>query len=297
MMTPSILYSFKNAVLPVPPNVLSMLQSLQLTPIPQQVFSKKYAKYVAPNNNSWRTSTIVSTKCTAAILHEDPDFDAIQGICNKMVASTLSESVARIMLFLSTRDQLFRMKVISLIFSRGVAMPFFAKMMANTCELMFKTLPIVKEDLQFSASVESFNKMFDQTETVLFPTNDTANYDDAVCAWNKKKEIRRGFGIFVTELYIRGLVDEDVIESATTIATDDLREMVRKPLDERIVENVNQLVTFLFETTKVITTRFGSNNIVKKIKAQVKEIVGLSRDAVPCLCMRSRFKLEDTGKL
>jgi hypothetical protein len=122
------------------------------------------------------------------------------------------------------------------------------------------------------------------------------DYANKLCAWTKKKDIRRGFGMFVTELHIRGLVDEDVIRSATTTTLDDLFEMIRKPTDRTVTETVDQLVTFLFESTKVLVTRFGKeHSIVKLVSAKAREAYATLKDSTPCLGMRSRFKLQDVG--
>jgi hypothetical protein len=190
------------------------------------------------------------------------------------------------------------MRIVTLLFERGVAMPFFSKLMANIFEILYKDVPVVKDDLEFSCSIENFTRMFDQTETVVFPESSDPLYSDKICAWAKKKDIRRGFGMFVTELHIRGLVDEDIIMSAINSSIDELRDMITKPSNKEVIENADQFVTFLFESTKVIATRFGKNHsIVKMVSTKCAEIYKIPKEETPCLGMRSRFKVDDITRL
>jgi hypothetical protein len=289
-------------LLPVPQTVQDMIATMQLAPV-AQFFAKKqtFKKHSAPTaaTNSWRTAVVHSSSKKNEWKHDDPDFEEVVAITNKVAQGTLSPSVQKIKDVIKKRedDQVFRMRIVTLLFERGVAMPFFSKLMANMFELLYKDVPILKEDLQFSCSIDCFNKMFDQSETILFPDSSEPDYDSKLCAWNKKKEIRRGFGMFVTELWIRGLVEEDVLTTAIHTTLDELKDMIVKPANSAIGENVDQLVTFLFESTKVISARFGKTNaIVKIVSGKCAELYAIPKTETPCMGMRSRFKLDDISK-
>ena len=177
-------------------------------------------------------------------------------------------------------------------------MPFFSKMMANIFELVHIAHPKIKEDLGASCSVATFNAMFDMSTTIVFPASGSPHYDDAVCEWNKKREIRRGYGIFTTELHLRGLVDEETIHTAISTSMTELRESISLPTEKVVSESVDQIVTFMFETLKVLLSRFGkTHTICQLIASQAKAVYVMPKDATPCLCMRSRFKLDDITKL
>jgi hypothetical protein len=104
--------------------------------------------------------------------------------------------------------------------------------------------------------------------------------------------------MFVTELHVRGLVDNEVIVEAIKVATDELEETVRKHNDKIMSETIDQLVTLLFETCKIINTRFGKDHpTVKMITAYSKKLCDIPRADTPCMGMRSRFKLEDIQKM
>jgi hypothetical protein len=300
MMTPCELYALRTTnLLPIPAAVMDTIASMQLVPV-AQVYSKKPTGYKKPfiASNSWRTETIAMLKKTEFKSGDDPEFDTIRGIMNKIAASTVGKGTAEILEIIKKRDQVFRLRVVALMFDRGVSMPFFSKLIANVFDILFKDLPALKDDLQFSCSAEAFDKMFDQGATLVCPSSEQPDYDNKLCEFMKMKELRRGFAMFVTELHIRGLVDEEVIAHSVKAASDDMASLVSKPDDKTIIENVDQMVTLLFETCKVIATRYGKEHmIVKLIQQKARDIIAMPKTTTPCLGMRSRFKLEDTIKL
>lgn len=300
MITPSELYAFRTMnLLPIPASVMDTIASMQLVPV-AQVYSKKPAGYKKPfiASSSWRSEALIALTKTEFKSKDDPEFDTVRGIINKIAASTVGKGTAEILEIIKKRDQIFRLRVVALLFDRGVSMPFFSKLIANVFDILFKDLPVLKDDLQFSCSAEAFDKMFDHNTTLLCPSSSEPDYDDKLCNFMKMKELRRGFAMFVTELHIRGLVDEEIISHSVKAASDDLTSLVAKPDDKALIENVDQMVTLLFETCKVISTRYGKEHIiVKLIQQKAREIVAMPKTTTPCLGMRSRFKLEDTIKL
>ena len=308
-MEPTLIYSLRNVnLLEVPKSILDIVAAMQLTPV-EQVYTKKpqYKKHSgggggggrAERDPSWRQALLVEMKRTE-FKHDDPDFEAAITITNRVASATIVPASAEMLAILTKRgdDEAFRLRLITMLFDRGVSMPFFSKLIANMFEILYKDLPVIKEDLHFSCSVDSFNKMFDMSEVLVCPSTEDPDYDDKLCAWNKKKEIRRGFGMFVTELHIRGLVDEDIILGAIKSSMDELDDMIRKPADKALSEAVDQHVTFLFESAKVLSARFGkTHQIVKMLAAKGAEIYKIPKPDTPCLGMRSRFKLDDISKL
>ena len=298
MMTPSEIYTLRTTnLLALPALVQDIIATMQLTPV-AQIYSKKstFKKPTAGASASWRAEALTTMK----IKHDDPDFESVVGITNKVAGATVVKRANEIFEIIKKRadDQVFRLRIVALLFDRGVSMPFYSKLVAKMFEILHSNLPIIKEDLQFSCSIDIFEKMFDQSETVVCPLPSDPEYHDNLCKWMKKKEIRRGFGMFVTELHIRGLVDDDVIVTAIRSASLELEEMVRKPTDKSVAESVDQLVTLLYETCKVITTRYGKEHpIVKMMTTRSTELRAIPKLDAPCLTMRSRFKLEDINKL
>ncbi len=297
VLTPTSIYALRTTnLLTVPQVVQDVIAAMQLAPV-AQVFAKKlgYKKPTAATANSWRNAALISLKKTEFV-HDDLDYESIVGIINKVATSTVVLQSSEVLAILAKRaaDQVFRLRVVSLLFNRGVSMPFYSKLMASMFELIHAKLPIVKEDLQFSCSLEIFENMFDQSGIAVCPAATDTNYEDKLCLWFKKKEIRRGFGMFITELHVRGLVEEDVILPAITNTLEELEETIRKPSEKALCENVDQLTTFLYESTKIMAGRFSKTHpLVKTVAEKAGAIYKIPKADTPCLGMRSRFKLDD----
>jgi len=311
VLSPTDIYKFEGVNgMVLPRGILDVIESMQLIPVAIDYSKKKLnnssntnKKYVKKDysNNNWRTRFLrIGTGKKTEIQHDDPDFEDVKIAINIVASSTIVENAKSIQTVLLKRsaDEEFRYRVVTFMFNRGVSMPFYSKLMANIFEILFKELPIIKEDLQFNCSLDIFNSMFDQTGTIVYPSAADPDFENKLIKWYKNKEIRRGFGMFITELHIRGLVDEDCILSATKNSFEELEEMMVKPIDKDIAETVDQLVTFLYESTKVIFSRFGNNHpIVVANKVKSSELYKLDKKTTPCLGMRSRFKLDDISKL
>lgn len=303
MMTPTDIYALRTTnLLPVPPNVLDIIMSMQLAPV-AQVYHKKTTFKKAPHAacdraSTWRSDVMISMK-KLEFKHDDPDYNTIVGITNKVSAASLSSSANSIIDIMKLhKDDEFRLRIVTLMFDRGVSMPFYAKLMANMFELIYAKIPEIREDLQFSCSLESFHRMFEHADTVTCPDFEDPEYDEKLCKWAKKREIRRGFGMFATELHVRGLIDEEVIVGAIKVASDELEDIVRKHSDKLLSETVDQLVTLLYDTCKILITQFGKEHpTVKMIVDHSKRICAIPRSETQCMGMRSRFKLEDILKL
>lgn len=242
----------------------------------------------AASEETWRRSAIVAIR-RAPRVKDDADYERIIGLVNKVVASTVEDKAKTIHEIVKTRgdDPTFRIRILNFIFDRGVSMPFFAQVLADLIAALCKRLPEMVEDLAVYCSVDTFEAMF-QEATIIFPKRDDVSevsYDDRVCAWNKQRELRRGFGILALELYSRDLVSEEMISGAISTATDDLEENVRRPKDAVVIERVDQSINFMGELVKFLGVRV--------VKEKVDRILAIPKTDTPCLGMRSRFKLQD----
>ena len=158
-------------------------------------------------------------------------------------------------------------------------------MFAQLCE----ALPAVHDDLQIYCSLDTFNKMFDQSKTISFPdltSMPKQQFEDELCTWHKQKELRRGFGVFASELHTRGLISENLLHEAVDTVLSDFEENIRKPKNEVVSESVDQVVTLLSEMAKL----FGKGSFISD---KARQILAIPKTDTPCLGMRSRFKLDD----
>jgi hypothetical protein len=75
---------------------------------------------------------------------------------------------------------------------------------------------------------------------------------------------------------------------------DDLNLIARQPKNPQTEENTNQYVDFLFENAKLLPSQ--SIKLREFLKISLNEVISCSRNDIPSLCMRSRFKVEDILK-
>lgn len=295
LLSASIMYSFKNKhLLDLPTGVMAAISAMQVSPVAPVFIRKpntggrKPIKKTAENDDNWRREFIAELKAKPRD-KDDPDYEKIIGLINKVVSSTLIEKTKTIAETIANRadDHGFRMRVVNFVFDRGVSMPFYAKLLADMLVLLSNEIPAVHEDLQIYCSLDTFNKMFDQSKTIAFPDSSQPDFEDKVCAWNKQKELKRGFGVFAAELHTRKLIPDSLLHEAAGVVLSDLEENIRKPKNETISESVDQTVTFMVEMSKL----FGKETMLLSNKAS--EILKIPRPETTCLSMRSRFKLED----
>ena len=290
-MNSTMLYAFRTTThLSIPSAVLDMISAMQMAPVAPVYIKKpnykKFAQHRKPSEMEWRRDIIAELKATIRT-KDDPDYEAIQGIVNKVVASNLKDRAKTISDTITKRDDAFRMRIVNYLFDRGVSMPFYAKLLADMFAQLCEAIPAVHEDLQIYCSIDTFNKMFDQTKTIVFPSLAEPGFEDKVCTWNKQKELRRGFGVFAAELHVRGLISEDLLHEAIDTVLSDFTDNIKKPKNEVVSESVDQVVTFISEMSKL----FGKETTF--ISDRVKVLIAIPKTDTPCLGMRSRFKLED----
>jgi len=302
MITPEMIYAMRSTItkLMITDAMRAIISDMQVLPVApvynrrpaapriRRGFSGGAAASSAASEETWRRSAIVAIR-RAPRVKDDADYERIIGLVNKVVASTVEDKAKTIHEIVKTRgdDPTFRIRILNFIFDRGVSMPFFAQVLADLIAALCKRLPEMVEDLAVYCSVDTFEAMF-QEATIIFPKRDDVSevsYDDRVCAWNKQRELRRGFGILALELYSRDLVSEEMISGAISTATDDLEENVRRPKDAVVIERVDQSINFMGELVKFLGVRV--------VKEKVDRILAIPKTDTPCLGMRSRFKLQD----
>jgi len=303
MMTPEMIYAMRSTItrLTITEAMRAIISDMQVLPVApvynrraaatpriRRGFAASSGSSAAATEDTWRRSAIVAVRRSPRV-KDDADYERITGLVNKVVASTVEDKAKTIYEIIKTRadDPTFRIRILNFIFDRGVSMPFFAQVLADLIAALCKRLPEMVEDLAIYCSVETFEAMF-QEATITFPKRDDVSevsYDDRVCAWNKQRELRRGFGLLALELFSRDLVSEDMIGGAISTATEDLEDNVRRPKDAVVIERVDQSITFIGELVKFLG--------VRAVKEKVERILAIPKTETPCLGMRSRFKLED----
>jgi hypothetical protein len=214
---------------------------------------------------------------------DDEDYDAVSAAMNKLSKSNYTKLMTDVLERLAKRDALFRLRVTTLLFDRGVRQTFFAVMMADAYKDIAKAQPDALQDLAIQTSM--FDKLYDTENVTLIPPTTDPGYNDAIIAWTKQKETKRGFAVYVSELYSRGLVPEDTLMGFLKTVLDDLAASIRTPKTEANVEHVDALVRFLFAVAPKVPLR-----------ASLLAVLAIPKTETPSLNMKSRFSLDDAAK-
>lgn len=234
--------------------------------------------------SNWRENAIIDV-VRKVREKDDPNYDEINSRINKITKQSYSKMMVEILDILAQRDEMFRLRVTTLLFDRGIRQNFYAGIMADAYKDIARTFPDALHDLMTQVSM--FDALYDASKVIHVPHSSDPLYDDAIIAWTKQKETKRAFAVYVSELYSRELVPEDVMNRFIKTVVDDLTESVRQPKTSIHEEHVDALVRFIFAVV----------GKVPSIKISVREILSIPRDQVNSLNMKSRFKLEDAMKV
>ena len=233
--------------------------------------------------DDWRESALADV-VRKVRERDDPDYDEVNAFLNKVTKQTYTKLILEILARLQKRDALFRLRVTTLLFDRGVRQSFYASLMADAYADIVKQCPDASQDLL--VQVSKFDELYDTGKLIVLPSSEDPGFDEAVIAWTKLKEIKRGFAVYVAELFGRGLIPEDIMTTMVQHVLSDLRETVGGPKTAVKEEHADALVRFLFAVVSKMPV----------VKTRVRELLALPRPDTPCLNMKSRFKLEDALK-
>jgi hypothetical protein len=173
--------------------------------------------------------------------------------------------------------------VTTLLFDRGVRQTFFATLMADAYKDIAAAHPEALQDLAIQTTM--FDKLYDTENVTVVPASSDPGYDEAIIAWTKQKEVKRGFAVYVSELYSRGLVPEETMAGFLKTVLDELTTSIRSPKTTANEEHVDALARFLAAVAPKVA-----------LKGALGAVLLLPRAECPSLNMKSRFKLEDAAK-
>lgn len=215
---------------------------------------------------------------------DDPDYDEISAAINKLSKANYTKLMTDVLARLTKRDALFRLRVTTLLFDRGVRQTFFATLMADAYKDIAAAHPDALQDL--ATQTQLFDTLYDMGNVTIIPSSTDPGYDEAVIAWTKQKETKRGFAVYVSELYKRGLVPEETMAGFLKTVLDELTSSIRAPKTGPNEEHVDALARFLAAVAPTVP-----------IKGALGAVLALPRADCPSLSMKSRFKLEDAAKV
>ena len=242
-------------------------------------------------DSNWREKVLVDYVRRVREV-EDPDYDQIFSILNKVAKPTLDALSTEAIAILAKRDKEFRLRVTTLLFDKAIRGSFYAGIMAEFALKLNSVIPEVSEDLEANASM--FGTLYDMSGTLTFPRADEEGFEDKIVAWSKQKDVRRGYSRFLTHLYIVELVPGKILHESMQKVLGDLEDTIVQAKTEKSEENVTQYADFLFEIAKLLPKT--AVELRGLIQSRVNAVLKRPRAELPSLNMRSRFKLEDTFK-
>lgn len=263
------------------PAIAEVISRLKLS------FKPVYRKpYVAPRRKeeatNWRETALVDV-VRKVREKDDADYDAVSSAMNKLSKANYAKLTGEILALLAKRDGLFRLRVTTLLFDRGIRQPFFAPILADLYADLVKATADAAGDL--SIQLQMVDVLYDTGNVTMIPSSEDPGYDAAVIAWTKQKELKRGFAVYLAELYSRELVSQDTMATYVSGILDDLQESVKTPKSKVKEEHVDALVRFVFAVAGKVDLR-----------ERVRSLLALPKTETPNLTMKSRFSLEDALK-
>lgn len=231
---------------------------------------------------NWRESALVDV-VRKVREKDDVDYNEISSAMNKLNKSNYTKLMTDVLARLANRDAMFRLRITTLLFDRAISQTFFATMMADAYADIIKANPDALQDL--ASQTTMFEKLYDMGNVTIIPPSTDPGYAEAIITWTKQKEIKRGFAVYVSELYKRGLVPEDTMMGFLKTVADELNESIRAPKTDMNEEHVDALVRFLFAVSTKIP-----------LKAALSRVLAIPKAETPSLTFKSRFKLEDAMK-
>lgn len=281
-MDVSSIYALRPSVKqPLPDSVVEIFSKLRTSFRP--VFRRPVRREPPAEAANWRQNVLVET-LRKVREKDDADYDEINAAINKLSKPTYAKLTDLIKSKIASRDAMFRLRVTTLLFDRGIRQNFYASMLADLYSDIVKSEEDARNDL--TTQVAMFDSLYDMSAVTIVPSSTDSGFDDALIAWTKQKETKRGFAVYTAELYSRGLIPEETMAVFVKTIVDDLRETVVQKKTPPVEEHADHLVRFLAAVAPK----------VKGVVDMVSPILLLSRVDAPSLCMKSRFKLEDVVK-
>lgn len=224
--------------------------------------------------------------------HDDVEYADAFAILNKLSPANFDKLTGELIALIEKRDESFRIRIVTLLFNKSIQEHMFCGIMADCIKKVSETFNEVKDDIL--VQIDLFPKLYNMTETIVFPSSSLPDFENKVVDWMKQKEKRRGYSKFMTNLFMRGLVPEELMFSSLSSVIEDLNLTARQPKTPQTDENTTQFVDFLFESAKILPT--SAKTLRELLRISINEFIQIPRAELPSLCMRSRFKSEDTLK-
>jgi hypothetical protein len=258
----------------LPKGILDNILKLRRTAMIFRPIYKTSRNSRPKQTDNWREKLLVDI-VRKVKEREDPEYSEVFSIFNKIAKSNLEKMSDQTISLIQKRDETFRLRVVTLLFDRAITNHVYANIMADCSLILSKVIPEILEDIIIQIGM--FKTLYDMNTTVVYS-------DSTIIEWTKQKEKRRGYAKFVSELYIRGLLSEDLVHNGLVEVINEMKTLIDAPKTEQTDENIHQCAVFLYETAKLL----------KRSIFLQEGLADLVKSKLP---MKTKFKIEDALKL
>lgn len=284
--------------IPLSADIVEAISKIKLGFVPEPRRPVPAKKKDSDQDMNWRSNVLVDM-VRKVQEKDDPDYSEVLSFINKLAKSTYDKLMGQLFEKIEKRDAMFRLRITTLLFESALKMggieirkPGMVSntgFMADAYRDIIGKYPDAKEDLETQTAM--FETLYDSSKVIEFPSSTDPGFDEAVNAWGKQKRLKRGFAVYVSELYARDLVSEEKMNGYVKMVLDDLKESVRRTKtndrvqDEKNDEHINALCSFI-------------ESVAPKCKfhRQIGEILALPVSETPSLSFRFKFMLERAQK-
>jgi hypothetical protein len=288
-VTTQMIYAVRYLPHKLPESILRRLEALPTVPAPYKAFRGGGGKKVVANDN-WRKDAYINI---VRMVREkgDPNYEEVNSCLNKVAQSSLFKLTDKIIEILNKNDEMFRLRVITLIFDFATRNDLSSTLMSQILKRISDAIPASLEDI--NTQIEMFPEVYDMNKTVVINSKE-GDYSDARCEYVRLRNQRKEYASFMMKLVLQGLVDISIAQEWIFKMLGELTDIVRQPKTEHSEENVAQLVEFLFQVSNKLTSEM--KDMKEQISTSLKAILAVPRIELPSLNMRTKFKIEDTLK-
>ena len=281
--------------LPLPGSVQDNIAKLRITAAaykPVRQPSKNYSRHHRNDSSgNWRVKSLLGFVSRIKD-GDDKDYHNIFSMLNKVGPANITTLSNEANEIISKRDEEFRLRISTLLFNKAITESMFASVMSDFAKRLNDVNSEIREDLILQAKM--FPTLYDINVTLTYPLSTEPDFDNKVVEWMKQKEKRRGYAKFLTQLFIRDMITEEIMVSSMGNVISEMKTVARQPRTDQTDENTTQYVDFIYESSKLLpATAITLRNIVK---LNISEFLVVPRAELPSLGMRSRFRLEDALK-
>jgi hypothetical protein len=289
-VTTQMIYSVRYLPHKLPTSILNRLELLPTVPAPYKVFRGGGGGKKVIVNDNWRKDAYVNI---ARMVREkgDPNYEEINSCLNKIAQSSLFKLTDKIIEILNKTDEMFRLRVVTLIFDFATRNDISSTLMSQILKRISDAIPASIEDI--NTQIEMFPEVYNMNNTLVIDSKE-GDFSDNRCEYVRLRNQRKEYASFMMKLVLQGLVDISVAEDWINKMLGELVDLVKHPKTDQSEENVVQIVEFLFQVSSKLTPNMAT--LKDQIAESLKAILAIPRSELPSLNMRTKFKIEDTIK-